>query len=388
VSKVFYFGVDYYPEHWPEERWAEDARLMQEAGMNVVRLAEFAWSKMEPREGQFDFDWLDRAIGVLAEKGIKIVLGTPTASPPPWIMTNPELFTVNEDGVRSTYGLRREYCPTNETYRCHSVRITEAMADHYKNNPHVIGWQIDNEFGNRCYCPLCQKAFQAWLQKKYGTLDELNRRWGTIFWSHVYTEWSQIPAAAKTAFAHNPGLDLDYRRFMSDTYYDYQQLQIDAIRERCPNHFITHNLMGFKYPNLDYFDMTQSLDFVAWDNYPRGFWDLAVKTNPPLLALGHDAMRSLKHKNFWVMEAQGGPAGWEIIGVTPVRAGSPVGVSGHRAWSRRHGVLPLAHLPFRDGRILAWHLDHDARPRRRYAEVKQMERNQTTRRNLMVLGAL
>src|SRR4051812_17952702 len=180
---MFNFGVDYYPEQWPEARWPIDAQLMAEAGFNVVRLAEFAWARMEPRDGTFDFDWLDRSISVLAEKGIRVILGTPTASPPAWLMTQrPELFRVREDGLRVTYGNRREYCPNHPTYHEYSRRIVKQMADHYANNPAVIGWQIDNEFGDRCYCPVCTAAFQDWVCRRYVSLDTLNERWGTIFW--------------------------------------------------------------------------------------------------------------------------------------------------------------------------------------------------------------
>ena len=370
---MFYFGADYYPEHWPEERWPEDVRLMQEAGFNVVRLAEFAWSKMEPSEGQFDFGWLDRAIELLGMHGIKSVLGTPTASPPPWVMAEPEMFIVGEDGVRLTYGLRREYCPTNETFRRHSVRITEAMVEHYKDNPNIIGWQIDNEFGDRCFCSLCQKAFQQWLENKYGRLDELNTRWGTVFWSHVYTDWSQIPAPLNTARSHNPGLALDYRRFMSDTYVDYQKLQIDVIRERCPDHFVTHNLMGFKYPNLNYFDMSADLDFVSWDNYWQMQWNLDAKPDPSFAALNHDAMRGLKKKNFWVMEQQSGGGGWEIV-ANPPKPGQL------RLWAYQsvaHGADGIVFFRWRTCRFGTeeyWHgvLDHHGIPGRRYDETAQM----------------
>ena len=220
---MFYFGADYYPEQWPEERWSEDARLMEEAGFNLVRLAEFAWSKMEPIEGQFNFEWLDSAIKILSSHGIQVVFGTPTASPPPWLMAKQEdLFLVEESGIRQTYGLRREYCPNNPLYRQFTKRIVSKMADHFKNNPSVIGWQIDNEFGDRCFCSICQGEFHNWLKKRYQTLKNLNEKWGTVFWSHTYTDWSQIPVPASTARSHNPGLALDYRRFMSDTYRKYQ----------------------------------------------------------------------------------------------------------------------------------------------------------------------
>lgn len=371
---MFFYGVDYYPEHWPEARWEEDARLMQEAGINVVRLAEFAWSRLEPRDGQFDFAWLDRALDTLGARGIKAVLGTPTASPPPWLMSaHPECFLVEANGVRNTYGNRRQYCPTHPVYREHSARIVRAMAAHYHAHPQVIGWQIDNEFGDRCYCAECQRGFQDWLKARHGSLDDLNARWGTIFWSHVYTDWSQIPLPWTTSRAPNPGLALDYCRFMSDTYVSYQQAQVDILRQMCPDHFITHNFMGFGYDRLNYFDLARSLDRVAWDNYPRGFWNIEEQVDPAAPALSHDAMRGLKGRNFWVMEAQSGPAGWEVVGLTP-RPGET------RLWAYQavaHGADAIVFFRWRTCRFGTeeyWHgvLDHDGCPRRRYAEVKQM----------------
>src|SRR6266536_1582671 len=150
---MLYFGVDYYPEQWPEERWLEDAQIMAEVDFNVVRLAEFAWSKIEPNEGHYDFDWLDRAITVLASYDMRVVLGTPTASPPPWLMTKyPALFRVREDGVALTFGNRREYCPNNPIYHDYTRRIVTHISKHFANHPEIIGWQIDNELDERCYC--------------------------------------------------------------------------------------------------------------------------------------------------------------------------------------------------------------------------------------------
>jgi beta-galactosidase len=371
---MFYFGVDYYPEHWPEERWPEDARLMAEAGFNLVRLAEFAWSRMEPQAGQYDFSWLDRAISILADQDIRIVLGTPTASPPPWLMAqHPEAFLVREDGRRKTFGNRREYCPNNPAYDSYSRRIVTQMAQHYAAHPSVIGWQIDNEFGDRCYCPVCAQAFRAWLCQRYGTLDELNERWGTIFWSHVYADWQQIPVPATTGESPNPGLALDYRRFMSGSYVAYQQSQIDILREQCPQHLITHNLMGFKYDLVDYFDLARSLDLVTWDNYQRTQWAMQAEVEPSGAALAADTMRGLKGKNFWVMEQQAGSGGWEVISVPP-RPGEL------RLWSYQtiaHGADAVVYFRWRTARFGTeqyWHglLDHDGYAGRRYEEIKRM----------------
>jgi beta-galactosidase len=377
---MFHFGVDYYPEHWPEERWSEDARLMAEAGLNVVRLAEFAWSRMEPQEGQYDFRWLDRAISILAVHDIRVVLGTPTASPPPWLMTkHHDAFLVREDGRRTTFGNRREYCPNNPAYHDYSWRIVAQMAKHFAEHPSVIGWQIDNEFGNRCYCPVCAKAFQNWLRRRYETLDELNERWGTSFWSHVYTDWAQIPVPLTAGNSPNPGLALDFYRFMSDSYVAYQQMQIDVLREWCEpaetagGHFVTHNLMGFKYELINYFDLARSLDFVAWDNYRRTQWAMQAGVEPSRAALAADTMRGLKGRNFWVMEQQAGSGGWEVVSVPP-RPGEL------RLWAYQtiaHGADGVVFFRWRTARFGAeqyWHglLDHDGHTGRRYEEIKRI----------------
>lgn len=371
---MFYFGVDYYPEHWEEERWQTDALLMAEAGMNVVRLAEFAWSKMEPRDGVFDFDWLDRAIEILGRRGIRVILGTPTASPPPWlIQEHPGMFRVREDGRRLTYGNRREYCPNHPQYQEYSQRIVTKMAEHYADHPSVIGWQIDNEFGDRCYCPVCMLAFQNWLAQRYGTLDELNRRWGTVFWSHIYNDWKEIPVPMTTGGSPNPGLALDFYRFSSSSYVAFQKQQIDILREKCPNHFITHNFMGFGYDRLNYFDLAESLDLVSWDNYPRTQWNMLAEANLSYLALGHDTMRGLKGKNFWMMEQQAGSGGWEYVSVAP-RPGEL------RLWAYQaiaHGADGMVFFRWRTARFGTeqyWHglLDHDGTAGRRYNEIKKM----------------
>jgi len=371
---MFYFGADYYPEHWPEERWPEDARLMVEAGFNVVRLAEFAWSKMEPGEGKFDFDWLDRAIGILSDHGIDVVLGTPTASPPPWLMTKQEdLFLVEQNGVRQTYGLRREYCPNHPLYRQYTEHIVSQMAEHFKDNSAVIGWQIDNEFGDRCYCSICRTEFHKWLEKCYQSLENLNEKWGTIFWSHVYTDWEQIPVPLTTARSYNPGLGLDYRRFMSDTYRSYQKFQIDIIRKHCPGQFITHNLMGFGYNQLNYYDNSSDLDFVSWDNYMRMQWGMQAEVDPSKAALSHDAMRGLKNQNFWVMEQQSGGGGWEYVAVPP-KPGEL------RLWTYQsiaHGADAIVYFRWRtarNGTEQYWQgiLEHHGLPGRRFEEVSRV----------------
>jgi len=371
---MFTFGVDYYPEHWPEERWPIDAGLMVEAGFNITRLAEFAWSRLEPQEGTFDFAWLDRAIDVLSRHDIRVILGTPTASPPAWLMeSQPELYRVDEQGRRLTFGNRREYCPNHPLYHEHTTAIVNAMAEHYVDHRAVVGWQVDNEFGDRCYCPVCRTAFQAWLRERYGTLGALNDAWGTIFWSHVYTDWSQIPVPLSVGGSPNPGLGLDFARFASDSYVRYQQLQVDLLRARTSRQFVTHNFMGFKYDRINYFDLARPLDFVTWDNYPRTQWSLNADVDPSSAALAAATMRGLKQQPFWVMEQQAGSGGWEIVSVAP-RPGEL------RLWSYQqiaHGADAIIFFRWRTARYGTeqyWHglLDHDGTPGRRYKEIAQM----------------
>jgi beta-galactosidase len=371
---MFYFGVDYYPEHWPEDRWPEDARLMAEAGINLVRMAEFAWSFLEPSPGRFDFDWLDRALALMGAHGIQAILGTPTASPPPWVMGMlPEAYRVMKSGQRQTYGNRRGYCPSHGGYRERGRIISQAMAEHFAEHPSVIGWQIDNELGGRCYCPLCRAAFQAWLQDRYGSLDALNHTWGTVFWSHVYTEWSQIPVPLETGGVPNPGLDLDYRRFMSDSYVRFQQEQVDILRQTCPNHLITHNFMGFHYDQINYFDLAQNLDVVTWDNYLRTSWNRNRDADMVASALGHDTMRGLKGQTFWLMEQQAGSGGWQEVGMMP-RPGEM------RLWTYQaiaHGAEAIVYFRWRTSRFGTeqfWQgvLDHHGRPGRRYREFQSI----------------
>ena len=244
------------------------------------------------------------------------------------------------------------------------------MAEHYAANPAVIGWQTDNEFGDRCYCPVCRAGFQNWLKECYGTLNELNERFGTIFWSQTYSEWSQIPLPSTISGAPpNPSLELDFKRFVSDTYVSFQQDQIEILRSKCPQHFITHDMMGFEYDGLDYFELAKPLDFVSWNNYPFSYWHKWAYT-PASPALGHAAMRGLKNKNFWVMEQQAGPTGWQTLSSTP-RPGAL------RRWAYQsiaHGADGVVFFRWRTARFGAeqyWHglLDHDGRAGRRVEET-------------------
>ncbi|RCX10541.1 beta-galactosidase [Anaerobacterium chartisolvens] len=371
------FGVDYYPEHWPEERWTIDAKLMREAGIEVVRLAEFSWAKMEPQEGTYDFKWLDKAITVLSKEKIKTVLGTPTPTPPIWIIEkNPEILPVNQEGVRLSFGGRHHNCQSNHVYRNHIKRFVTCMAKHFSNNPDVVGWQIDNEFGNShqqlCMCDSCRTAFHQWLQNKYETIDNLNNAWGSIFWSQSYSNFAQIPVPLRTPNSHNPSLLLDWKRFASDLIVDFQKYQLDIIRKECPNHFITHNFMGF-YDKTNYFDLAKDLDFISHDQYPMYFRKgIEILSHPYSLAATLDLMRGMKQKPFWIMEQQAGPSGWETLSPTP----RPGQLALWTYQSVAHGADTIVYFRWRSclfGTEEYWHgiLPHHGQPERRYEEIKQ-----------------
>ncbi len=374
---MFRFGVDYYPEHWSRDRWPIDAQLMQEAGINTVRMAEFAWCLLEPSPDVFDFTWLDQAIDLLQAHGIQTVLGTPTASQPPWVMDMyPDAYRVRLTRHQANYGGRRDYCPTHTGFLERCRIIAKAMAEYYSDNPAVIGWQVDNEFNRLCYCSSCRNRFQSWLRHKYGSLDALNAAWGTVFWSHIYTRWEQIPLpedhGRTNSYGPNPGLDLDFRRFTSDAVVHFQQQQMDILRELCPDHFITHNT-GFGLDDLNFFEIAQPLDFISLDLYPREPGSLGSGDDPAVSAMTYDTMRGLKRKNFWMTEMQSGPGGWTTIGATP-RPGEM------RLWTYQaiaHGADAMIYFRWRSALFGAeqfWHgvLDHDGRPRRRYWETQRI----------------
>jgi beta-galactosidase len=373
-----HFGVDYYPEHWPESRWETDARLMQEMGIGVVRLAEFSWRKMEDARGSFDFSWLDKILGILGKRGIKAIIGTPTAAPPAWLIEeHPEILPVDSRGVTRGFGGRHHDCQSNAVYRERAARIVRAMARHFATSPNVIGWQIDNELGNShddlCHCPSCRAAFQAWLKKKYGTIEELNRRWGTAFWSQGYDDFGQVPTpAANPVMKHSPSLHLDWKRFHSDLIVDFAEAEEAIIREEAPGQPITHNFMGF-FDLIDYFKLAEGLDFVSHDQYPMGFFDdPQPMKDPATLAANLDLMAGLKRKSFWIMEQQAGATGWDILGRTP----RPGQLALWTAQSVAHGADAVVFFRWRSctvGTEQYWHgiLPHSGEPGHRYAELKR-----------------
>jgi beta-galactosidase len=303
------FGASWYPEQWPEQRWDRDLELMQQAHINVVRIGEFAWSTLEPTEGRYDFAWLDHAISKAATHHIKVVIGTPTAAPPAWLTQKyQDVLRHNEDGLVEEHGNRLQYCFASPHYRAFAREIAEKLAVRYGHNPNVVGWQIDNEISPVSFDDDAKTQFHTWLGARYHTTAALNTRWATAYWSQTYNSFDQVPFHSRN---QNPGLLLDFKRFVSDTWVSYVRNQADAMRPHiAKNQFITINSMHWN-SRFDHFDMHRQLDMAAWDNYfPEGRYNWAQN------ALLHDAVRGYKQKNFWLIEAQAGFVNYGAINRT------------------------------------------------------------------------
>ena len=305
-TKKLHFGAAYYPEHWEEPRWLEDIRLMKEAGVTVVSMGEFAWSTFEPNEGEFHFDWMDLAIDLLARNGIVTVMGTPTAAPPAWLTRkHPDTLAVDERGRKYEHGQRCHYCVNSPEYHRRSSIIVEKMAEHFGKNPHVIGWQFDNEYNTVCYCDTCLAAFQKYLKGKFTSIDSLNEHWTTRYWSQSYTAWEEIPIPKS---GHNPGLMLAFQQFITASYRNFQKLQLDILRKHLPTHvWTTHNFMGW-FPGFDHYEMNTDLDLASLDWY--------VGTGHPdhtVTGSTHDLTHGFKRQTFWVMETQPGNVNWHAV---------------------------------------------------------------------------
>ncbi len=301
-----HFGAAYYPEHWPSDRLEEDILLMKQAHVSVVRMAEFAWSQLEPRAGIFTLDWLDRAIHKLADAGIVSVLGTPTAAPPAWLVEQyPEMMAVDEYGRRVQFGNRCHYCVTSPEFHQAVQRIIGALGERFGSSPSVIGWQLDNEFNRVCYCERCKQVFHEYLREIYHSLDVLNEAWSTAYWSQTYTDWSQIPLPIGS---HNPGLKLAHHRFVTRSYRSFQRLQIETLRPYLHSEaWITHNFMTW-FGAFDHYEMSADLDLASLDYYVgKGHFDYHIG------GASIDAVRGYKQRNFWLMETQPGHVNWQTI---------------------------------------------------------------------------
>src|SRR5580700_2392389 len=361
-----YLGSAWYPEHWPESRWADDVRLMREAGMNVCRIGEFAWSTMEPGEGSYDFGWLERAVALLHANGIAVVLSTPTAAPPAWLTHHhPDTLATEPNGRPAQHGNRCHFNPGSVTYLRYVRRIVEQMAKRFGQDSRVIGWQIDNEYNRVDYSEDTGRRFQTFLREQYGSLDAVNMHWSTAYWSQSYTDWSEIPIPIGP---HNPGLMLAFKHFVTRVWRDYQKLQIEIIRANArADQWITHNFMGW-FDAFDHYTVARDLDMASWDWYVgTGHHNFADS------AAVHDLTRGFKRKNFWVMETQPGCVNWSANNNMLNR-----GEARCMAWHAvAHGADAILYWQWRSApggqeQLHGSLIGADGNPRPFYSEVQQL----------------
>lgn len=326
-------GVCYYPEQWPETLWEDDARRMRALGISFVRIAEFAWSRMEPQAGELRFDWLDRIVDILGRAGLKVVLGTPTATPPKWLADrSPEILMVDAQGRRRRHGGRRHTDLSSPMFWEESGRIVGLMAERYGRNPHVAGWQVDNEFGCHdtavSYSPAAEAGFRRWLEARYGTVAMLNAAWGTVFWSMEYASFAEVDAPNLVVADAAPAHLLDFQRYSSHQIAAYGQMQADIIRGMAGDQFVTTNFMGMFF-EFDPFGTMGAYDLATWDSYPLGHSDridLVTDENQVFARTGHpdvpgfsnDFYRAVGRGRFWIMEQQPGPVNWAEHNTAPL----------------------------------------------------------------------
>lgn len=318
-----YVGVDYYPEHWPDEMLEQDLDGIKALGANMIRIGEFAWHLMEPSEGEFDFSFFDLVLEEAKKRQLSVMFGTPTATFPAWLAKQePSILSKDEyDHVRS-FGGRRQYCFNSDVYHRYASRITKELVKHYADEPSIVVWQIDNEFGHegsdQCFCELCHTKFHLYLKEKYGTVNELNERWGTIFWGQTYNDFIEIPLPVPTVTTHNPSLKLDYARFRSVSVNRFAHDMTKIARNYHGTHQqVTTNVSGgFFNKWFDHAENVRPMDFVSYDNYP--VWGgLTEPISPAEIAMTHDFNRGLKNQHYWIVEELMGAQGHNVIGYLP-----------------------------------------------------------------------
>jgi beta-galactosidase len=304
------YGGDYNPEQWPRDVWLEDARLMQEAGVNLVTLAVFSWSRLETADGVYDFGWLDEVMDLMHSHGIGVDLATPDAVPPAWLIAqHPDILPELADGSTFGFGSRQHFDVSHPAYREKSLAMAEKMGERYAGHPALMMWHVGNEYGPVSYGPWADQAFRAWLQQKYTSLEELNQAWSTDVWGQVYSDWSQVGAPAQPRTWSNPTRRLDYHRFTSNSMLEHFKAERDILRRHTPDLPIVTNFMRF-YKNNDYWAWAAEEDAAALDIYP----DPRESDAHVAAALNFDLMRSLRNGQPWMVmeQATGAVSQWSV----------------------------------------------------------------------------
>lgn len=310
----FIYGGDYNPEQWLDrpDILKQDLLLMKKAHINTVTLGVFSWSTLEPIKDCFNFTWLIDIIDKLYDNGIQVILATPSGARPRWLAeTYPEVLRVREDRTRQLYGERHNHCYTSPAYRERVRIINQKLAKTFRNHPGVILWHISNEYRGECHCPLCQEAFRNWLKNKYKDINSLNRAWWTTFWSHTYNSFHQIESPSSIGDHGLHGLNLDWKRFVTDQTVDFMCEEIHALRDGGATQPVTTNFMD-DYKGLNYYNLAKHIDYVSWDSYPAWNKEDEIRTAYNT-ALQHDLMRSMKQKPFLLMESCPSSPNWQAI---------------------------------------------------------------------------
>ena len=310
----FLYGGDYNPEQWlsTPEILEEDIILMKQAHVNAVTLGVFAWSALEPSNDEYHFEWLERIIDRLYENGISVILATPSGARPKWLAQRwPEVLRTDAFRRRALYGGRHNHCYSSPVYRKKTAQIDRLLAQRFGRHPAVILWHVSNEFGGECHCALCQQSFREWLQARYGTISRLNEAWYTLFWSHIYDSFDDVESPSPLGEEHLMGLNLDWKRFVTERSGDFLAHKIHALREGGARQPVTTNFM-YDYAGLDYQKLSDLVDIVSWDAYP--LWHSAPDARIAAeCALQHDRMRSIRKGPFLLMESALSSTNWQPV---------------------------------------------------------------------------
>ena len=368
-------GVDYYPEQWDKSLLQADADLMAKTGVKIVRVAEFAWSELEPQDGQFTFEWLDEVIRTFDKHGIEVILGVPTNCPPLWMyQAHPEIIQTDPDGRKKQLGIRGHRCINSPVFMTYAKRITEQMVRRYGTHKAVVAWQIDNELeAYTCCCDECKRQFRKWLLDRHDDLDTINAITGSVVWGNKYSDISQVdPPTAYPKAWQNPALCLEFYRFASESAAKFAKELAMVIHREVPRTKVTTNTW-FCENTVDFYKLFEDMDITAYDNYPP----LRIPADPDVMyshAFELDLMRGIKDDKFWVMEQLSGITGsWAVMSPAP----KPGMIMGYSLQAMAHGAETILHFRWRTaakGAEMFWHglLDHSNVPGRRFYEFAEL----------------